>query len=363
MNMKKTVPTRKQTSKRIFLQQKKASVGKENVGVLFAVNNGYAPYLGVALASLVEYAGKREYELIVLHHDLSERNRELLERIIDQFGRRSAGNFRLRFMEMPISTTDYNFAPGYKLLPAECWYRLFAPSLFPEYDKMLWLDADVLVRADVAKLYAINIGDNWIAASRWDYGIIGILERERRQKEPKLGPYFTKVLGVRSPKENYVNSGVLLFNLRGMREHGVQEKLLQAAQNPAMHFHDQCAINMVCQGHIQYIDSEWNGLASFPVEDLPLKYRKKALADKKNRKIIHWAGSIKPWRTPLALGADEWWDVARRTPYYEQVLYTNICSILRGEMSKKITEQANRLTELGRALTELGTTLTGQKNQ
>ena len=357
MNMKKKVPTRKQTSKRILPQPIKASTGKENVVVLFAVNNGYAPYLGVALASLVEHAGKHEYELIVLYHDLSERNRELLERIVDQFGCESAGRFRLRFMEMPIDMTDYNFAHGYKSISVECWYRLFAPSLFLEYDKILWLDADILVRDDVAKLYDTSIGDNWIAACRWDYGIIGLLERERRQKKPKLGPYFTKVLRVKRPKENYVNSGVLMLNLRAMREQNIQDELLQAAQNPAMYFHDQCTINKVCQGHIQYIDSEWNGLASFPMEDLPLKYRKKALADKKNRKIVHWAGSIKPWRTPLALGADEWWNVARRTPYYEQILYTNICSILLGEMNKKISEQANRLTDFGKSLAELGKNL------
>ena len=46
---------------------------------------------------------------------------------------------------------------------------------------------------------------------------------------------------------------------------------------------------MVCQGHIYYIDSEWNGFVSYNPIELPLKYRKKALADRKNRKIIHWA--------------------------------------------------------------------------
>ena len=117
---------------------------------------------------------------------------------------------------------------------------------------------------------------------------------------------------------------------------------------------------MVCQGHIYYIDSEWNGFVSYNPIELPLKYRKKALLDRKNRKIIHWAANQKPWRTPLVTGADEWWDVARQTPYYEHILYTNICAILRGEMNEKITEQANRLTELGKALTDLGTTLTGQ---
>ena len=344
-DMKKTKKKGTSSTRVIRKTCPKVSPRCQKVAVLFAVNNGYAPYLGVALASLVEYAGKHEYELIVLHHDLNERNRELLERVVDQFGRESAGSFQLRFMEMPLSMADYNFAPGYKPLSVECWYRLFAPSLFPEYDKMLWLDSDILVRDDVAKLYATNMRDKWIAACRWDYGIIGILERERRQNQPKLEPYFTKVLGVKRPKENYVNSGVMLFNLRAMREQNVQAKLLQAAQNPAMYFHDQCAINMVCQEHILYIDSEWNGLASFLLEDLPPKYRHKALSDRINRRTIHWAGSMKPWRSPLALGADEWWDVARRTPYYEHILYSNICALLRGETNKKFTKLGKTFLE------------------
>ena len=322
--------------------QEVSSRGKK-VAILFAVNNEYAPYLGVTLASLVEHAGVREYELIVLYRDLNERNRELLGHIVDRFGRESAGRFRLRFMEMPIKLTDYNFAPGYKSLSDECWYRLFSPELFPEYDKILWLDGDTLIRTDVADLYATDMGDDWIAACRWDYGIIGLLERERRQKQPKLGPYFTKVLGIKRPKEDYVNSGVMLLNLRAMREHGVQEMLLEAAQNPDMYFHDQCAINMVCQGHIHYVDSRWNGLIWFRPDNLPIKYRKKALSDKKNRNLIHWAGGPKPWELPQCEAAFEWWNVARRTPYYEQILYTNICAIMRGEMDKKFTELRNVL--------------------
>ncbi len=52
--------------------------------------------------------------------------------------------------------------------------------------------------------------------------------------------------------------------------------------------------------------------------------------------------------------------MARRTPYHEHILYTNICAILRGEINKKISEQANRLTDFGKSLIDLGTTLTGQ---
>ena len=345
MNSKKQITVQKTTSGKRVRETKQTHANSGKVTVFFAVNNGYAPYLGVALASLVEHAGKHEYELIVLYRDLSARNRELLELIVDQFGQNTKGSFHLRFMEMPVNEKDYNFAAGCKPLSVECWYRLFAPSLFPEYDKILWLDADVLVREDVAELYATNMGKNWIAACRWDYGIIGSLERERRQKNSRMRDYFIKTLGIKNPRENYVNSGVMLLNLRAMREQNIQDKLLQAAQNPAMYFHDQCTINKVCQGHICYLDSVWNGLAGYDMDLLPRKYREKALYDRQHRKIIHWAGSYKPWREPWCKAAVDWWNMARRTPYYEEILYTNICTILRGETNRKFTRLGKTFLE------------------
>lgn len=94
-NRKATLKSTSHSSRQLF-------EGKKKIAIFFAVNSAYAPYLGVALASLVERARKHEYEIIVLYHDLSERSRELLERIVDQFKRESAGRFQLRFMEMPI---------------------------------------------------------------------------------------------------------------------------------------------------------------------------------------------------------------------------------------------------------------------
>ncbi len=317
--------------------KKRICAGAEKVVIFFAVNNTYAPYLGVTLASLVQQAkSEREYELVILYHDLSERNRDLLKHIVEQVERKDAGCFRLRFKGVSINGADYKFAHGYKPLSIETWYRLFAPSLFPEYDKMLWLDSDVLVRADVAELYATDMGDNWIAACRWDYGIIWLLEHERKQKISTMKNYFAKTLKIKKPKEDYVNAGVLLMNLRALREQNVQGKFLQAAQNRKMYFHDQCVINMICHDHIHYIDSVWNGLISYDINELPLKYRKKALADREERKIIHWAGRRKPWNLPHYEASEEWWSYARKLPYYEEILYTNIYAILHGEMDKKL---------------------------
>ena len=84
MNSKEKTTKRKLPSRQAFPRLPKTSTDKRKVAILFAVNNGYAPYLGVALASLVEHAGMREYELIVLYRDLNEQNRKLLGHIVDQ---------------------------------------------------------------------------------------------------------------------------------------------------------------------------------------------------------------------------------------------------------------------------------------
>ena len=65
----------------------------------------------------------------------------------------------------------------------------------------------------------------------------------------------------------------------------------------------------------------------------------------------------KLWQKPNHEGAVVWWDIARRTPYYEHILCAHIRAILRSEMTKRISEQANKQAELGKALTDLGTTL------
>ena len=37
------------------------------------------------------------------------------------------------------------------------YYRLFIPNLYPQYDKAVYLDSDIVVRGDISKFYNINI--------------------------------------------------------------------------------------------------------------------------------------------------------------------------------------------------------------
>ena len=95
--------------------------------------------------------------------------------------------------------------------------RLFA-DLIPEIpEKLLYLDADVMFNRDVHLLYDIDITDAEYAAARDHYG-----------------KYLV------SP--NYVNAGVLLFNMKLSRETGLFAKARAQLREKKLMFADQSAL-------------------------------------------------------------------------------------------------------------------------
>ena len=44
-------------------------------------------------------------------------------------------------------------------------------------------------------------------------------------------------------------------------------------------------------------------------------------------KVMHWIGPNKPWNNPEILKGYKWWELARRTPYYEEILGRYIAAI------------------------------------
>jgi len=96
--------------------------------------------------------------------------------------------------------------------------RLLADKVegMPE-DKLLYLDIDLLVNDDIRKLYDIDITDYEYAAARDHYG--------------------KKYLYA-----DYINAGVLLFNMKKIRETGLLEKARKMINEKHMVFSDQSAI-------------------------------------------------------------------------------------------------------------------------
>lgn len=95
--------------------------------------------------------------------------------------------------------------------------RLFADLIEDMPDKLLYLDIDVMFNRDITLLYDIDVSDYEYAAARDHYG------------KYLLNP-------------NYINAGVLLFNMKRMRETGLLEKARKLIKTKKMLFADQDAI-------------------------------------------------------------------------------------------------------------------------
>lgn len=95
--------------------------------------------------------------------------------------------------------------------------RLFADRVDGMPDKLLYLDVDIMFNRDVHLLYDVDVTDYEYAAARDHYG------------KYLINP-------------NYVNAGVLLFNLRRMRETNLLGKARGLIKTRKLVFADQSAI-------------------------------------------------------------------------------------------------------------------------
>ena len=132
------------------------------VPVLFATNDKYVPYCRVAIASMLEHAApENEYIVYIFHKGLSQDSTEALT----AFARE---NVRVELRE--VGNYLHSAMREVKWYTQETYYRLMAADILPEEDKLLYLDCDIVVLEDVARLYAVDMGNALLAAvSRGDY--------------------------------------------------------------------------------------------------------------------------------------------------------------------------------------------------
>lgn len=110
--------------------------------------------------------------------------------------------------------------------------RCALTKILPDEDMVLYLDVDTIVEADISGLFETDM-DGWMLAAC----------KEPTRSRPAL-PYF--------------NAGVMLMNLRGLREHGLDDDIIRILNDRKLPFPDQDVLNAVCQGMIREIGGEYN---------------------------------------------------------------------------------------------------------
>lgn len=293
-------------------QTLKPAFSENNVPIFMATNAYYAKFTAAALCSIAEHVSDtHNYDIIVLHNNLKNDDADRL-----RFCVRNRPNIKIRFFNPERLFESYNLYES-ATITKETYYRLIIPEYFPYYDKALYLDSDMIVLDDVAKLYDTEIGDNLIAGAvdLCHAGNVNGFDADMRKYYEQFR--FKNIYGL-------INAGVLILNTAALRREFSTTYLLDFANQGQFRFQDQDLLNILCEDRIFYLDARWNFFADpdqsyrgYSRSFAPKPYLDGYQKAKKDIRILHFAGNEKPWFHPDYEYAFYFWNYFRLSPYYE----------------------------------------------
>ena len=269
------------------------------IHVSFVTNDQFAQHLGAAIASLLLNASSDErINIYVLQQNLSHSNRHKLVQL-----EKLHPNTHIHLLK--VDGSKFMFLPSTHKRTIETYFRLELPTILPAIDKLIYLDADVIVMDNIKKLWDQEIGDNILLAV----------------EEPKyLHKDRLENLGMKGSSP-YFNAGVLLMDLKKMRTFGLKQKVLTYVSKKFrfLKAQDQDIFNALFENRWRALPLAFNAygyLCHKRREDEFIIYTKKDVTSaEKNPCIIHFNLYPKPWH-PLCTDT-------RRKRYWEYLKKTN----------------------------------------
>lgn len=254
----------------------------ETVNICLAADNNYAQHVAVVIASIMSNTTAEDVCFYLLSDGISDEKKLKIEQTSTQLGA------KLEIIELSkLDVFDNLFVSGH--ISKAAYFRLNIAKLVPQsVKKIIYMDADLVVRGDIKELWNTDIQGKPIAAVP-DLGIMSSC-RLMEQKH--------KVLGI-GKHDLYFNSGVLIIDVEAWRKNDYAKEGIALAASGNLPHHDQDALNKVFHDNWQALPLKWNVIP--PVFNLFMKillntkFRQQALEARKNMCIMHYAGRYKPW--------------------------------------------------------------------
>ena len=246
------------------------------VRIACAVNRSYLLPLAVMLRSLQAHLRPQyKCELYLLHTGIPDQSLAVIPSTIETHS-------------ILLSKEQMSGAPRAARFPHEASAPLLLPDLLPPaVERVLFLDADLLVMRDVAELWETPL-DGRVVGAVGDAAV--------PQCAGSRGVKGWQALGL-PPDAAYFNCGVLLIHLGRWRERHVTGRALrylETTREPIDFLHQE-ALNAVLWDDWKSLDPCWNLLASRAGRSFDRSGRE----DWKQPGIVHFAGRMKPWRTAI----------------------------------------------------------------
>ncbi|WP_407856159.1 glycosyltransferase family 8 protein [Enterococcus hailinensis] len=253
----------------------------EEIPVVTASDEAYAPFLSVMIATLLEKTTRKTpVRFLIIDDNLSKSSKEKLIQTANDF----SDSATIQFVKVDEELYKDFLVSDH--ITTTAYFRISMPKLLAEenYHKLLYIDADTLVLDDISTLYQSSLEGKTIGAVI-DPGQTKALQR----------------LGVTS-EDYYFNSGVMAIDVKRWNQQKITEKTIDYLKNNAdkIIFHDQDALNAVLYEEWHPFHPRWNMQSSLIFDKHPAPTEEYKQLYKEGREapaIVHFTGHDKPWNT------------------------------------------------------------------
>lgn len=284
-------------------------INMHKIPIVLSSDENYSRYMYVTILSILENKNDDtfcDFYLLVPNEFSSFINKEFYK-LQERYT-----NCAINFVEMDSDFTKLKMSISHITYPT--YYRLKMAELLPQYDKVIYLDTDVIVKKDLSEYYNIDLNNNYVG------GVCAIGYAINWDKNIKAYESY----GINNLKD-LVNAGVTLWNLKKIREENLTQQLMSMIPNN-YGGQDQDIINIAFHKNIKFVPLKFNLMTKYP--QLTDKTHKDYCLLKevfgednieealKSPVIIHYADRVKPWKNSRSWLAFKWWEYAKKSPFF-----------------------------------------------
>ena len=247
------------------------------INIAIAPDDNYVMPATVALTSILENKkSELKIYMLSLENHFSKGSREIFYNLAEKY------ETQIEFIELKEDKL-VDFPVLRHGLSA--YLRMYTPELLPDIEKLLYLDCDIIVNEPLDDLFNINIEE---------YDMAGVMDLIQVSD-----PGFLKSIGCTSG--HYVNTGVLLMNLKRLRRRNILGDTLTYLNlyKDLLRFSDQDILNGIIP-NILLLPPKFNStihLWNPKVRHYCLKVWTEAEIEegRNNPVVIHYISVVKPW--------------------------------------------------------------------
>ncbi|RCL03784.1 MAG: Glycosyl transferase family 2 protein [Candidatus Tokpelaia sp. JSC161] len=324
-----------------------------DVPIFFSCDDNYINYLSVVLQSILDHASDLYvYHIVILDCGITKDSLRVIEQQIAQYH-----NFTLNIISaISFLKENHKSFKEKDHFTYAIYGRFLIPEICSHFDKALYVDTDMIFCRDIASLMKIDIQDQYIAA------VIDSKIEIDRMTNSWWHTYFKERLCLNT-HNYYINSGLILLNLKKWREYSLHDKCISLlGSSKEFIFPDQDVINIICKDKIYYLDQSWNCTCPTHLvldDELIMKKVKTSIFLEKLiaeynvayhglNSVFHYTSNKKPWNMPHINHADKWWAFCKKTECYEIILFKQIQCFINGPVPERpLVLQGNNIKYYG----------------